>query len=74
MLREGNDYTTRLLDLTKTVKVLNECLGLFQCDGYLQRVGEDNHPYCECKDFRGDGECIHLDAVAYVLDTQDIPA
>ncbi len=74
MLRDGNDYTTRLLDLTKTVKVLNEGLGLFQCGGYLQRITEDAYPHCECKDYRGDGECIHLDAVSYVLETQDIPA
>ncbi len=73
MLR-GDDYTARLIGLTKTVQALNPGRGLYKCGGFVARIADDSLPRCECDAFKADGECIHLDAVAYVLDTQELPA
>ena len=59
-------YTTRMLQLARAVHVLNLDAGRFEVDGHTCRVGDINK--CDCEQFADQSECIHIDAVGYVLD------
>ena len=65
MLRTDG-YTTRMLQLARTVHALNLDAGRFEVDGHTCRVSDLNH--CDCEQFADQSECIHIDAVNFVLD------
>ncbi len=73
MVRTDN-YTSELLRIAKTVSVLNAERGIYQADGFAAVVAQDSLPRCECDGFKADGECIHLDAIGYLLDYGPIQA
>lgn len=73
MLREDH-YTNTLLELAKTVKVLNGETGYFTCAGFMVHLEEGEQPRCECGGYRADCECEHLDAVWFMLDSGKVQA
>lgn len=73
MLRTDN-YTSELLRIAKTVSILNSERGIYQADGFAAVISDNSLPHCECDGFKADGECIHLDAIGYILDNGPMQA
>ena len=64
-----DSYTKRVLDTARHIQTLDAKRHLFTVDGFaFSRDGE--WVFCECDDFKSSGDCIHIAALDFKLDTE----